>query len=62
MTGPSGQPRSLSVHEVPAADFADRRDDLRIDASVAAGVVSCDLSLTQTKQGISSIEWAVASG
>ena len=36
--------RDLYQCEVPAADFADRRDDLRIDASVAAGVVSCDLS------------------
>src|SRR6202020_2729167 len=35
---------SLPVHQVPPADFADRRDDLFIDSSAAAAMVSCDLS------------------
>jgi hypothetical protein len=46
------------VLQVPTADLTDCRDDIRIDAPAAAAVVSRDLSsdLTQTKQGISSIE------
>ena len=44
------------MRQVPPTDVADRRDDLCIDPSAAAAMVSGDLSATQTKQGISSIE------
>src|ERR1700685_1693134 len=37
-------PRSLSMHQVPPADVADRRDDLCIDPSAAATMVPGDLS------------------
>ena len=43
--GPRGDnPPSLSVRQVPPADVADRRDDLCIDPSAAAAMVSGDLS------------------
>ena len=46
----------VTVHQVPAADFADRRDDFRIDALPLRVWFRAIYHLTQTKQGISSIE------
>src|SRR5512133_3294015 len=37
-------PQSLSVHQVPPADVADCRDDLCLDTSAAAAMVSRYLS------------------
>ena len=49
-------PRALSVHRLPAADVADCRDDLHGDQACAAELVRALYHLTQSKQGISSLE------
>ena len=49
-------PQSLPMCQVPPADVADRRDDLCIDPSAVRLWFRAIYHLTQTKQGISSIE------
>ena len=49
-------PRPLSMQQLPTSDVAHCRDHLRFDQTVAADVVSAIYYITQTKQGISSIE------
>ena len=44
------------MQHVPAAHFGDRRDHLHVQQSAGAALVSGDLHVTRTKQGIFSIE------
>src|SRR5512144_1563677 len=56
MAQPGQDPRALSVHRLPAADVADRRNDPRGDQACAAQLVRALYRLTQSKRGISSLE------
>ena len=60
-TEPGDDAPSLSVHHVPPADLADRRDDLRLDQMPLRLWFRAMYHLTQSKQGISSLNWAAAS-
>src|SRR5512143_997297 len=48
---PGQDPRALSVHRLPAADVADRRNDLRGDQTCAAELVSRPLSSDPEQAG-----------
>ena len=53
---PGDDPSPVPMQQMPPADLGGRRDHLRVQQTAAADLVRAIYHMTQTKQGISSIE------